>query len=111
MEDTCSVELLEYIRKMVMGMIQQKHEAKVCTVSTILLYMQRIQSNYTIHVNCIHYSDIIIPISSYSITLGVQQILPQTVGIHITRFSSEVYWKAVRIKFILIPYLKLKLSK
>ncbi|CAB4002442.1 pericentriolar material 1 -like isoform X1, partial [Paramuricea clavata] len=28
MEDTCSIELLEYIRKMVMGMIQQKNEAK-----------------------------------------------------------------------------------
>lgn len=29
MENTCSVELLEYMRKMVMSMIQQKHEAKV----------------------------------------------------------------------------------
>ncbi|XP_028402891.1 pericentriolar material 1 protein-like [Dendronephthya gigantea] len=28
MEDTCSVELLEYIRKMVMGMLQEKNEAK-----------------------------------------------------------------------------------
>jgi hypothetical protein len=34
--------------------------------------------------------------------LGVQQILPQTVGIHITGFSSEVYWKAVRIKLVLV---------
>ena len=52
MEDTCSVELLEYIRKMVMGMIQQKNEAKVCTYNCYREY--DISFNYTCKLSVIN---------------------------------------------------------